>query len=810
MSGITVDSLALLQGDGGKEVRPPDRKIRVLGIDLGTTNSTVAEVAVEGQVTSLPPARCLEIEQFTLDGDHTHLLVPSVIALHGGREIVGEGAKRLRASASENGLVQNVSIFYDCKNDIGIRKTYHKAPAGYRNAAEIGGHLLGFLHQAALREDPAPVVRTVVTVPASFQAAQRHDTLKAARLAGLYIQDGDLLDEPVAAFIDYVTRHAVTLDISAAGKKRLLIFDFGGGTCDVAIFTLAMRPSTGRLTISPLAVSRYHRLGGGDIDGAILHEELISQLIEQNGLEPSSLGFNDKKRVIEPSFIGIAEALKIGLCREIARLVKFGKYASADKEQLVKTQPGAYTCRLPDGRVLHLQNPKLSAARFGEILTPFLDTDLLYARETEYRTTCSLFAPIQDAIERSDLQGEDIDYCLLVGGSCLIPQVEEALRNYFSNGRLLTYPDYDSIQTAVARGAAYHALSLALYSRPVVQPICHDAIALLTSAGPVELIPQGVGLPFPADGGYAAITDLRVPESSLLRPVPLRLEVVAGKEHRPVQWQIWEIPAPVNQGDKLCLEYRYDENQCLDLRMSLAADSESGNFSFTIENPLANVVNPQKTRLKIDELEENIRTGKIAADQQAAAFVELAENYAELRQHEKALEYLSGVLRARNRPDAEILNKMAIYCGEIGDYDRQEKFYREAAAASAWGGPWFNLALLQKNRKKYSEALVSVNKAIVTDDDPPYLVLRAQLHEAMGKKRERDCDLKDALAGFDELGTLSEWSLGWLITATRMAGEQETEAKALAEQRRRRQAGTPSGPAEGVLPALSQALQRRG
>lgn len=804
-----MEHLTILQPDN-HELKLPKRKIRVIGIDLGTTNSTVAEVVVDAEATCLPMARCLEIKQYTTDGEHTHLLVPSVVTLQGGREVVGEGAKRLRAKSSENGLIQNVTLFYDCKNDIGIKKTYHKAPDGYRNAAEIGGKVLAFLYQSALQDNPQAVNRVVVTVPASFQAGQREDTMTAAKLAGLEIQGGDLLDEPVAAFIDYVTRYSASLDINPQESKRLLIFDFGGGTCDVAVFTLARCTGTERLSISPLAVSRYHRLGGGDIDTAILHEELIPQLIEQNGLDRFTLGFGDKKRVIEPAFIGLAEALKIGLCREISRLVKFGKYDSTDKSTLVKTQPGQYSCHLPDGRLLTLQSPKLSAARFEEILAPFLDTDLLYARETEYRTTCSMFAPIQDAIEHSNLSAMDIDYCLLVGGSCLIPQVEQATQRYLPKATLLTFPDSDSIQTAVARGAAYHALSLALYGRAIIQPTCNDALALMTQAGPIDLIPTGATLPFPKNGGYAAIHDLVVPESSIFKAVPLRVEVVAGNEKRTILRRIWDIPAPVNKGDNLILEYCYDENQCLNMRMRLADAPVMEYFTMILENPLTNVVNPHKTRLKIDEMEEDIRTGKISGEQQLEAFVELAENYAEIRQHEKALEYLSGVLRAKNRPDANILNKMAIYCGEMGNIDREEKLYREAATASNWGGPWFNLALLQRKRKKVHEAMDSLNKAIGQDDDPPYLVLRAQLHEAMGKQAERDQDLKAAIAAFDPLGTLSDWALGWQLAAARMTEDRALEEKVLAEQRVRKQGGSPSETADGVLPQLTATLQRRG
>ena len=198
-----IDALALIR-QAATAATLPQKPIRVLGIDLGTTNSTVAELRWDPEEGLTQEARCLEVDQQTYQGLYTHVLVPSVVAIHDGKVMVGEGAKRLRARAPELGLRQNQNLFYECKNDIGIQKTYHRAPEGFRSAAEIGGKVLEFLYHAALEYDPTPVQRVVVTVPASFQGAQRIDTVKAAGLANLQLTGGALLDEPVAAFLDYV------------------------------------------------------------------------------------------------------------------------------------------------------------------------------------------------------------------------------------------------------------------------------------------------------------------------------------------------------------------------------------------------------------------------------------------------------------------------------------------------------------------------------------------------------------------------------------------------------------------------------
>ena len=187
--------------------------------------------------------------------------------------------------------------------------------------------------------------------------------------------------------------------------------------------------------------------------------------------------------------------------------------------------------------------------------------------------------------------------------------------------------------------------------------------------------------------------------------------------------------------------------------------------------------------------------------------IELAENYSELRQHEKSLEYLRRVLR-QTGPNANILNKMAIYYGEIGDHEKQEKFYREAAALSkTWGGSLFNLALAQKKRRKFQEAIISVEEALQREaDNPPYLVLRAQLAESVDDKKNRDAYLLKAVTGFAPLSELDDWELGWYLTAYIMNRDNKNEILVREEQKRRR--GGITIMSEGDLPRGPEALTK--
>lgn len=787
----------------------PTHPVRVLGIDLGTTNSTVAEIVWQPSQSDVE-VRCLEVDQETLFGTYTHLLVPSAVAIHDGKMIVGEGAKRLLARAAELGLERDKTLFLECKNDMGVRRTYHKAPGGFRSAAEIGSKVLSFLKEAATAQDPTPATRTVVTVPASFQAAQRLDTVKAAKLAGISISGGDLLDEPIAAFIDYLMLNPSEITNSLQTPKKLLVFDFGGGTCDVAVLQLG-RHESGSLQVSPHAVSRYHRLGGGDIDRAIVFDVLLPQILEQNSLKPHDLSFEDKKNFIEPAYLAVAEALKIGLCTEISRLDSFGQYADADKTTLVKKQPGLHVCQL-NGHTLQLHSPSLTAAQFETLLTPFLERELLYARETEYRLTCSIFAPVQDALDRCGLAPENLDFILLVGGSSLIPQVAKAVARFFPKARSLVYADRESLQVAIARGAAWHSLALALFGRSLFQVATHDRIAIRTSSGAYELVPKGSPLPFPDNKGtWAKTYRLAVPKTSLMEPVDLLVEILASEadQERTLATATWEMPAPIAEGDNLCLEYRIDENQVLEFKLTLAAADDDNPFVCRIENPLSNVVNPHATRRKIQQAEEDLRTGKVAPEHVHDTIIQVARDYAELQQTDKAISYLQRVLLMKNQPDPEALLLLGIYYGEQGNVEKQEKCYRECARTCNWAGPLFNLALAQKSRRQFADAMETINECLRRRSDGPTLTLKAAIAEGQNFTQERDDSLAKGLACFSGPRAMSDWELGWYVTAARMAGDKPKLEEASAEQKRRRQLSGQPAPAAGQLPDLSPTLSAR-
>ncbi len=779
-----------------------ERKLKVLGIDLGTTNSCVVEICWDPQAHNDIVANCLEIDQYTREGPYTDRLVTSVVALVGDKCIVGEGAKQLRSAENMGGLKEGKNLFFETKNDIGISKTYLGAPKGYRSAAEIGGHILRFLYEASIEENPDIVDRIVLTVPASFQLPQRDDTLKAGYLAGLEIADGDLLDEPVAAFITYLVDYANEELIATNPIGNYLVFDFGGGTCDIAILSVRFTPGSG-ISVDLRQVSRYHRLGGGDIDRSIIYDILIPQLEKQNSLDPFNLKFTEKKRYIEPALLNVAEALKIKICSEIRRRIQFDKYSNEDKDSIKTVMAGSYTCKLPN-RELVLQSPELTATQFEQIMEPFLDNSLLFARETEYYMTCSIFAPITDALDRCGFKREDIDYCLLVGGSSQIPQVVSAVGDYFLGAKILQFPIGESNQIGIAKGAAYHALTRELFGRGLVQMSNHDPVYILTRNGSIQLLKEDVELPYPKEG-WEYIDELVVPETVLEGNLDIRFEVVIGvgvQERKLLIWR-WTVPGPVYQGQPIYLKYRYNSNQVFQLRASLQKDVWPDHTEIARENPLSNVVNPQPKRERLYRIEEEIRSGRMNKSQQLKKLEEVADLNDELGQLDKAIEVLANILRSNGEADAYLLNKMGILSGRRKDYQGQQKYYREAARVTSWSGPLFNLALAQREHKDYEEALDSIDRALMLDHKMPALVLKAQIVMELGDKKLAQELLVQAMDLVYSIEGLNDWELGWYQTGASMLGKKELVDATRIEQSSRKK----SIPAEqeGLLP-----MERRG
>lgn len=744
---MPVDSFSVLQ----RRLLAADFTDFVVGIDLGTTKSCLAIAQLD----------CDEIEcqVSTIDepGQPADAIaMPSVVAIENGEAVVGHAARRL---ARTKGFAQHHRSFSETKNEMGLRCRYPKAPAGFQTATDIAAILLEHLVKASSIDSAPYPAHWAIAVPASFHGAQRRATLDAALRTEL-MEEGSvsLIDEPYAAMLDLLFRRPDALDRLTDGGA-CLVFDFGGGTCDVAVFELNSEANA--LAPRLRATSRYHRIGGGDIDRAIVHGHLLPALLKRYAIDRTEVSFKDKREVFEPALRGLAEQLKLSLCRRLRAVLAAGKddpdlEAVATADQRIEW----------NHRELWCSDPTLSRAQFEALLAPFIDPNPGIAKSDEYVERESIFSPIVHALSRAGLNPGDVGVVVLTGSSSLIPQVQQALAKFFPASELLEIGDAEAMQASVARGAALQALSLAAAGEPLIAPVCSSDIALRTRQGMVSLLDAGARLPAKSNEPLL----LRAPDSRDELPLDLAIELLADAGKRVVGKSVWQLEAPIVAGEPLELHWEMDADQCLALRIERAhaADREAP-FEARFDSPITHIDQQQTARCRMLESEEAIRNGSIPPAALSDTFAQMARDADAIGQTERALHFISCAIQ-HGKPTYYLLNLRAIYLDNLGDYKRAEAVYREAAG---WPTARFNLALFLHRHGRHAEALVEIDKSLEDSDAAAYLVLKADIVAALGNASGSRLYYQDAVSRVDNPDKQSPWALGWLARGARLLGQAE-------------------------------------
>lgn len=222
---------------------------KIIGIDLGTTNSCVA-VLEGGEPTVIPNS----------EGSRT---TPSVVGFSkDGERLVGQVAKR-QAVANPERTVSSI------KRDMGTNRKVKIGDAEY-SPQEISAMILGKLKADAEAYLGEKVTQAVITVPAYFTDAQRQATKDAGRIAGLEVLR--IINEPTAAALAY------GLDKGGADNHRIFVFDLGGGTFDISILEV------GDGVFEVVATAGDNRLGGDDFDKRIM-DYIASEFKKESGVD---------------------------------------------------------------------------------------------------------------------------------------------------------------------------------------------------------------------------------------------------------------------------------------------------------------------------------------------------------------------------------------------------------------------------------------------------------------------------------------------------------------------------------------------
>jgi molecular chaperone DnaK len=351
---------------------------KIIGIDLGTTNSVVA-VMQGGESTVIP----------NQEGART---TPSVVGItKSGERLVGQVAKRQSITNPEN-TVYSIKRFMGRRYDeVGeeLKRVPYKIVRGPHedvrveisgkvySPPEISAMILQKLKSAAEDFLGEKVTKAVITVPAYFNDAQRQATKQAGEIAGLEVLR--IINEPTAAALAY--------GLDKKKDETIAVYDLGGGTFDISILEV------GEGVVEVKSTNGDTHLGGDDIDQRIV-DWMIAEFKKEQGIDLS------KDRMA------------------IQRLKEAAEKAKIELSQLVETEINLPFVTANESGPKHLQQ-KLTRAKLEQLMEDLLQ-----------RTV----GPVKQALSDAGITPDKIDEVVLVGGSTRIPRVVDIVKNLF-NGK---------------------------------------------------------------------------------------------------------------------------------------------------------------------------------------------------------------------------------------------------------------------------------------------------------------------------------------------------------------------------------------
>ncbi|MFV0390063.1 MAG: molecular chaperone DnaK [Pyrinomonadaceae bacterium] len=348
---------------------------KIIGIDLGTTNSVVA--VMEGG----------EPEVITnSEGGRT---TPSVVAFtKDGERLVGQVAKRQAVTNPENTLY-SIKRFMGRKFDE-VKEEISQVPYNVIKASngdvrikvgdkdysppEIAAMILQKLKQSAEDYLGQTVNQAVITVPAYFNDAQRQATKDAGKIAGLEVMR--IVNEPTAAALAY--------GLDKKADETIAVFDFGGGTFDISVLEV------GEGVVEVKSTNGDTHLGGDDVDDVLINW-IIEEFKKDQGIDLTS----DKMA--------------------LQRLKESAEKAKIELSSAMETEINLPFITADQAGPKHLVM-KLTRAKFEALIEPVLKR---------------LMPPVEKAIADAGLSAKDIDELVLVGGSTRIPKVQEMVKEFF-------------------------------------------------------------------------------------------------------------------------------------------------------------------------------------------------------------------------------------------------------------------------------------------------------------------------------------------------------------------------------------------
>ena len=412
-----------------------------VGIDLGTTNTSAAysRLGLDGQVILSD----LEIRQKGRGAQRTYGVLPSIMyRKSSGEEVVGSEAQDLKNSSIVS-ADEEVRYLENTKRYIGTRKAFQIDEEIY-TPIEVATLILSHVKNYSLIKKMTDDYITIITVPANFNNDQRNDTLEAAHRAGF--RNVELYDEPKAAILSFLhdesqKREGKLLDVST--RKRILVIDIGGGTCDISVEDVEARD--GQYVFSHLAVGRKD-LGGVDFDKRV-GDELAKKELRGISLSPAEIA----------SIRDIGQRAKESLSDNIDEFI--WDNCDGDNSKLYE-DPGWLD--ILDGEDYEFSlsreirgqtvNFSMTVREFVNAINPLIYKmdDSIAANKDEREHTKNMETLIDTTLSDYDIDIDSIDVIFLTGGMAKCFPLRAALFELY--GKKVISPSKPFL--AVSRGAA--------------------------------------------------------------------------------------------------------------------------------------------------------------------------------------------------------------------------------------------------------------------------------------------------------------------------------------------------------------------
>jgi len=405
---------------------------KVIGIDLGTTNSVVAH---EGD-TGVNVVLNLQNERGT----------PSVVGLHArsGERLIGTPAVDNAARNAENtifSIKRLMGRFYDDPNVREVQRRYKyrvvKPDDGddvrvmlgdqMLTPIEISAMILGKLKKDAEARLGDQVTHAVITVPAYFSTNQRLATRTAGEMAGLRVKN--IIDEPSAAAM------AFGVDLEAKAMKTVLVYDLGGGTFDISILFI-----TGEM-FNQLAIEGDMWLGGDDFDHAIM-DYVLRKVREEYHTDPSSDGrfMMLLRKAAEKAKIQLSGMLSTTIILASAVPLPNGDRGDVEVEltrrEFEDLPITSGTLRVGRGEKVEAEELRRWCEEL-KINGTYLDHGVEFGPDTVRNRIKKTILLARKAMKEAGVTLEEIDHVLLVGGSTTIPLVQRMLEEEFGSDRIM-------------------------------------------------------------------------------------------------------------------------------------------------------------------------------------------------------------------------------------------------------------------------------------------------------------------------------------------------------------------------------------